>query len=294
MISRQQIRQFLAVVETGSFTAAAHQIGVTQPSLSSAIRQLEAHLGARLFERNRPSVRLTAAANRLLPFARRIDREFKRAEIETAKSASSGQALQIGVIPTISTEVLARIAAEYAGPIAIREKATRTLLSELRKGTIDVALGLGGSGVPDGLHAHELWSEPYQLMVPADHPIARCGKVTAEETADEAMIARRSCEYLPETSKFFTDRGVRPRFSFKSFNDDKALALVRAGLGITVAPRSLYGDGIEAIELVDFGASRTIALIVREDDFVQARKYRETISALIGILGSGLNAAARR
>ncbi|MDM8010553.1 MAG: LysR family transcriptional regulator, partial [Parasphingorhabdus sp.] len=50
MLTRQQIRQFLAVVDTGSFTRAAEAIGVTQPTLSSGIRELETHVGASLFD----------------------------------------------------------------------------------------------------------------------------------------------------------------------------------------------------------------------------------------------------
>lgn len=280
MMTRQQIRQFLAVVETGSFTQAAKQVGVAQPSLSSGIRQLEEQVGAQLFERVRPTVRLTAAANRLLPIAQRIDREFKRAEIETARSINSRQDFVLGIIPTIPAHSLAKVARKFGPAINLREKPIRQLLPELRRGLVDAVVGTLGPAVQDGLHVQKLWSEPYMLMVSARHHFAVYDAVSAHETADEVMIVRRGCEYLRETSKFFTDCGVRPRFSFKSMNDEKVMALVRAGLGVTVAPQGMTCEGVKAVWLRDFDAARTIAMFSRSDDFTHSQRYREKIESL--------------
>ena len=74
------------------------------------------------------------------------------------------------------------------------------------------------------------------------------------------MIARRSCEVLAETSRFFTERGVRPRFALRSPNDERALAMVRAGLGVTVAPRSLGRRGIAMAALEEFDLVRTVGI----------------------------------
>jgi DNA-binding transcriptional LysR family regulator len=64
------------------------------------------------------------------------------------------------------------------------------------------------------------------------------GRATLDpaELASDTMIARRSCELLAETSRFFTQRGVRPRFLLRSANDDRCMAMVRAGMGVTTAP----------------------------------------------------------
>jgi DNA-binding transcriptional LysR family regulator len=75
------------------------------------------------------------------------------------------------------------------------------------------------------------------------------------------MIARRSCEWLRETSRFFTQRGVRPLFSFKSTNDDRCIVMVKAGIGITTAPASLARDGIVTAKLADYDYQRTIGLL---------------------------------
>ena len=281
MISRQQIRQFLAVAESGNFTRAAEATGVTQPTLSSGIRELEKHVGAKLFERQRPAVRLTSAGNRLLPIARRIEREFRRAEIETAQASSARTSFILGVIPSVPTSILQEAVAEYdAGTLVVREKDQQALYRELRSGAIDAALTFTRDGMDPSVKAISLWSDPYRLMLPSTHRLALRERVEAEELADEVMIARRSCELLQVTSRFFTDRGVRPDFSFKSQNDDRAMALVAAGLGLTVAPHSLLREGVVSVDLAEFDQARTMVLVVRAEDFDHSARYRQQVEKL--------------
>ena len=86
-------------------------------------------------------------------------------------------------------------------------------------------------------------------------------EVRPEDLAEETMIVRRHCEVLPETSRYFVDHGVRPRFSFRTTNDDKALALVRAGLGITVMPDSHRDPEVSRPRLSGFDLVRDIGLV---------------------------------
>ncbi len=286
MLTRQQIRQFLAVVDTGNFSRAADAIGVTQPTLSSGISELENHVGARLFERQRPTVRLTSAGNRLLPIARRIAREFLRAEQETARAPASNRAFQLGVIPSFSTRLLEQACHQWAAQeLVVTERDGASLRRELREGRLDAAIFALRSGEPENLQFFELVDEDFCLMLPANHRLAGRNEVSAEELGDEIMIARRSCEMLGETSRFFTARGVRPNFSFKSQNDDRAMALVAAAMGVTVAPRSLLREGVRAVKLVDFDASRRLGVAVRADDYRIGGAYSQRCERLLASLG---------
>src|SRR3546814_12573509 len=74
------------------------------------------------------------------------------------------------------------------------------------------------------------------------------------------MMVRRHCEVLSETSRYFTDRVVRPRFSFRTTNDDKTLALVRAGLGITRLPDTYSDSEVARPRLCGFDLHRKIDL----------------------------------
>src|SRR3546814_5122772 len=75
------------------------------------------------------------------------------------------------------------------------------------------------------------------------------------------MMVRRHCEVLSETSRYFTERGVRPRFSFRTTNDDKTLALVRAGLGITLMPDSYRDPEVARPRLCGFDLTRKIGIL---------------------------------
>jgi DNA-binding transcriptional LysR family regulator len=282
MISRQHIRQFLAVVDTGSFTRAAESIGIAQPSLSSGIRELEERLGEPLFERQRPAVRLTAAGNRLLPIARRINSEFLRAERDIPGLATKARPFILGVMPTLPITALAEGVGQLTGlELEIIEKDAASLLRAARQGRIDCALIDYAVHDTDGLEIFPLLREEYGVLLPARHRLAGQAMVEPEDLAGEVMIARRSCERLRETSAFFTSRGVRPRFSFKSHNDERALAMVAAGLGITVAPRSLEIGGTRFVGLADFSLRRKIGLAARANDYAVAGAYRRQCDRLL-------------
>ncbi|MBY8823119.1 LysR family transcriptional regulator [Sphingomonas colocasiae] len=262
MISRTHLRQFLAVVDAGSFTRAATQINVTQPTLSAGISELEKRLGIRLFARSNRRVQLTEAGNRLLTHARAIEREFRAAEQSVTGVAAPLQPVRLGVLLSIATTALEAALSCYRGadPIEITEGDERSLIAALGDGRIDLALTLVRAG-DIRFEALPLFAEDYRLALPARHPLATRASVSPEEVAGEAMIARRSCEMLAETSRYFTERGVRPPFSLRSANDDRAMAMVRAGVGITVAPASLGGEGIAMPRLAGFDAVRQIGLL---------------------------------
>lgn len=259
MMSRTHIRQFLAVVDTGSFTRAALQINVAQPTLSAGIAELERRLGSRLFARSNRRVQLTEAGNRLLSHARAIEREFQLAEQSVTGIAAPVQPVRLGVLSTLSTRMIEAIVS-VCPMIELVEGSERELTAGLANGRLDLALTLLRAG--ETRFAREaLFSEGYRLALPETHRLADRESVTAEEVAGETMIARRSCEVLGETSRFFTERGVRPPFGMRSTNDDKVMAMVRAGLGITVAPESLGIPGVAMPNLAGFETKREIGLL---------------------------------
>ncbi len=102
MIKRAHLRQFIAVVDAGNFTRAAERLGLTQPTLSAGIAELERITGARLFLREKRRVRLTDAGNRLLAHARAIEREFRAAEAGLSGAAAMAEPLRLGVLLSIA------------------------------------------------------------------------------------------------------------------------------------------------------------------------------------------------
>ena len=267
MIDRYLLRYFLAVVDHGTFTAAAAQVNVSQPTLSAGIAKLEREAGARLFRRNSQRVELTEAGARFAVHARRIEREFNLAQASIGELATAGT-LRLGVLTTIATADLAAFtacAAQAAPGLAVElvEGNAAALSQHLARGRIDFAL-TAAHGEP-GPEVEALRCEAYVLALPAAHPLAGEAAIPGEALAGETMIVRRNCEALSETSRYFTRRGIRPFFALRTTNDDRALAMVAAGLGITVIPASHRHPGVASPALLGFGVRRTLALVWGDD-----------------------------
>lgn len=266
MIKRAHIRQFLAVVDAGSFTQAAQQIRVTQPALSTGVAELERLVGAQLFIRNRRKIRLTEAGGRFLPIARELERAFRAADGFGRNETAPAPVLRIGTIRSAPGEFLQRIVAEFARAFSIEivEGNDAELRAALANGRIQMALVPLAAGEGEAA-AMALFEEPLVMLVGEAHPLAGREEVSPEELAPETMIARRSCEYLDATSRFFTRHGVRPRFSLRSDSDERCLRMVAAGIGITTAPVSMAIDGTVPLRVAGYDFRRELGLLFAAD-----------------------------
>lgn len=263
MIKRSHIRQFLAVVDAGSFTRAAQQIRVTQPALSTGVADLERLVGASLFIRNRRQIRLTEAGGRFLPIARDLERNFRTADGFGRAEESDKPVLRLGTIRSVPGEFFQTVAALLSRDFALEigENSESELRAAIHGGRLSMALVPLRSGERDA-NVVSLYEEPMVMFVGADHPLAGQGEVSPEELAPETMIARRSCEFLDATSRFFTRHRVRPRFALRSDSDDRCLRMVAAGVGITTAPASLAIDGIVPIKVSGYDFRRELGLLI--------------------------------
>ena len=263
MIKRAHIRQFLAVVDAGSFTQAALRIRVTQPALSTGIAELEKLVGTQLFIRNRRQIRLTEAGGRFLPIARDLERGFRAADGFGRDADRQAAELKLGIIRSAPGELLQAIAAALRPGFSIElvENSDSELRSALGSGRLHMALVPLRDG-ERGEHVVPLYEEPLAMFVAADHPLAGRIEVGPEELAAETMIARRSCEFLDATSRFFTRHGVRPRFALRSESDERCLRMVAAGVGITTAPMSLAIEGIVPLKVAGYDFRRELGLLL--------------------------------
>ena len=262
MIERYLIHYFLAVVDHGNFSRAAQQCGVSQPTLSVGIAKLEAQIGHVLFHRTNRRVELTSAGTRFAAHARRIEAEFARAQQAMAENDSS-KLIRLGIISTLPSrwiEQATREACKAEGErLEIVEGRMRELLPRLERGRIDAVIGVLDN---DARGRETLFEEGYALALSDTHPLAIRKTLDAEEVAGMDMIVRRNCEALASVSRFFTQRGVRPFFAARTVNDDRAIAFLRAGLGITVMPRCFLQPGIAMPALSGFDQRRKIGVLI--------------------------------
>ncbi|WP_292052234.1 MULTISPECIES: LysR family transcriptional regulator [unclassified Brevundimonas] len=261
MLKRSHVRQFLAVVDSGSFTAAAARVRITQPTLSVGIAEMEKTVGAKLFIRDRKHVRLTEAGARLLPIARQLEQGFRTAESLNAPARDSWPHIRLGVLRTLAPRLVRRAVSALKPDMEpeLVEGSAHELRNAMAAGRIDAALTLLRADDPQEL---ALFTEPYVMLAPRYHRLAGQRDVPPEELASEIMIARRACERLQDTSRFFTHSGVRPRFALRSDNDALCLSMVESGLGITTAPLSLQSDDMSQIGIRGYNFERTIGIAV--------------------------------
>lgn len=260
MLDRYLLRYFLAVVDQGNFSRAAVFCNISQPTLSVGIAKLERIVGKPLFIRSNQRVQLTNAGSRFLVHARRIEREFNLVQQDMGQVVDL-PALRLGVLNSIPVEVTAqaiRVARPGDGSrFELLFGSERELASALAKGRIDIALTLVERG-GDRFWEKPIVREGYALAVPVDHALAAEEEIGAARLAEEVMIVRRHCEALSETSRHFTERGVRPHFALRSTDDERVLSMVAAGLGITVMPQCYRHEGVARPRLAGFSLQRSL------------------------------------
>jgi DNA-binding transcriptional LysR family regulator len=289
-MDRYLLRYFLAVAELGSFSKAAARVSVTQPTLSVGIAKLESEVGARLFERTTRRVSLTPAGGRFLVHARKITQEYEAALREVSETPQLKR-VRAGVLSTIPARDLERVVALHAKQsggeaLEILDSTERDIANRLSDGRLDAAITILRPGL-DSFAQEELRNERYVLFVAASHKLAGADSVDGGELAGETMIVRRQCEGLPEISRYFTGRDVRPSFSLRTLNDDRAMSMVAAGLGVTVAPESFKRPGIAAVRLAGFDLSRDVGLVFSD-------RLRERSGAFVEAVRATYGANARR
>ncbi|RMF10323.1 MAG: LysR family transcriptional regulator [Alphaproteobacteria bacterium] len=263
MFELYQLRYFLAVVETGSFTKAAERACVTQPTLSAGIQKLESALGVKLFNRSNRRVFLTEAGVQFVERAKAILHQCTLAQRELTE-VESPKVLRLGALMTVPAAILERLLrafleAEPGTIIELFEGTEQEIGNRLESGGIDVALTLVRGANAD--KATILFEEGYVVVVPASHPLAGERAVEGRAFANQPTIVRTRCEVLSETSRYFTAQNVRPRLVYRTAQDERALAMVAAGLGYTTVPESYRRDGAVQLRLLGFDYRRRIGLV---------------------------------
>ncbi len=300
MIKRSHVRYFLAVVEAGSFTRAAARVNVTQPTLSLGIAQLERLTQTQLLIRDRRFIRLTDAGARFLPLAKEMERAFREADAFGNSIRESAPELLLGIIPTLAPPMFQCAVAALAKDFTLKvvegnDIELRTLLAD---GRIHAALG-STEPFADAAQSVPILKEKFALMVAASHRLAGTATIKPEDLAAELMVARRECEALEATSRFFTRHQVRPRFVLRSADEQRCMAVVRAGVAVTTAPLSFAGDDVVAVAVEGYEIERTLGLSFTlkalADDYADSlQRAGAQIAAQVADPTSGIMPAAYR
>ncbi len=244
----RQLRQFVAVAEHLHFGRAAQALHISQPPLSRSIQDLEAKLGARLFERSRRKVELTPAGRWYLEEARQVLARLERASRAVAELAAGGAgSLRIGFVTIADYSVLPALlsrfkAAQPGVTLSLRELVTEAQLEALAAGDLDLGFVL------PPLPAREVDSiavnrEPLVVALPARHPLAAAkGPLGVRTLADEpfVMVPASLARGLSDVVLGLCARaGFAPRIAQEAVQMQTVVSLVSSGLGVAIVPASL-------------------------------------------------------
>lgn len=264
-----QLRYFCAVADTGSFSRAAEQSHVSQPSLSQQILKLEDELGARLFDRLGRSVRLTELGKTFLPRARAVLRELEaaRGDVVEQKDSVAGS-VTIGAIPTVAPYLLPRVLASFSKQfpqvhITVIEEITPILLDRLRSSIVDVAI----LALPIRGHEFEsfpLLTEPLFAVLPQKHKLAARRSISLKDVRKEPFLLLRDGHCFRENAVAACDRArVHPHVIFESGQFSSLLGMVSAGMGVSLVPQMAVDKkaGCRYVAISDTEAARTIGAV---------------------------------
>jgi len=252
-----QLRYFSAIVRAGSFTRAAEQLGITQPSLSQQIRRLEKQLGNPLFERLGRSVRLTAFGEAL----RRPAAEILQQVAETKSSLAHLQkgvrgTLRVGVIPTIMPYLIAPRISEFSDrfpevDLQFTEDTTSHLVEQLQAGDLDLGVSALPVRNPDVV-CSELSRELLFLAVSKDHPYSHKSEVDLRDLRGERLLLLKEGHCLRDDVLMSCTRAKAELHSI--FETDQLASIfqfVRSGFGLTLVPAmaAAHAEGCKLIPL---------------------------------------------
>jgi DNA-binding transcriptional LysR family regulator len=242
----RHLRYCIAVAEDLSFTRAAARLNIAQPALSQQIRQLEQRLGTTLFVRT-PRVSLTAAGAAFVAAGRHALAHVQQAaEIARRVATGAKAVIHVGLASSAALTGIPAIVSRFMNAnrdveVQLRELHSAEQVDALRQGTLDVAI-LREAVTDAAFASHELLREPLELLTSVRHRLARASSIQLSRCADEAFVlfARRTAPTLyDQIIATCGEAGFTPRVVHEAQEWHTITALVAAGLGISIAPRSV-------------------------------------------------------
>jgi len=244
-----QLRYFVAVAETGSFSRGAERCGITQPSLSQQILKLEDELGQKLFDRLGRTVQMTPSGRILLPRAQRILAEVNSAGKAVQQDIVEGKgSLTIGAIPTIAPfllpESLSELRKRYPeATLHITEDTTDRLVQKLVRAEIDCAI-MSPPVEEDHLVAEALFTEELFAILPPKHPFAQGGdlKLSMLQGQDAIILQPMHC-LSAQIDAFCKAEGVTRNITCSTSQLTTLYNMVALDMGLSIVPEMFVRRG---------------------------------------------------
>lgn len=244
----RQLRQFIVLSETRSFSVAAQKLHLGQPALSSSIRRLEEEFGCQLFYRTSRGVDLTMAGQAATADLRKALLHVQQAQ-DHARLAAAGKSgtLKIGfvgsVVSTLMPKLLARFCSQHPQVRLELEEATTSLLVErIKRGDVDVGLvRFPVDSDPDLVVTH-VQDDHLLVALPRHHALAALDAVPLVEMTYYPFIhytGEVQGALAPIIDALFQEEGLVPNAMHRAAQVQTVLGLVEEGIGLALVPSNM-------------------------------------------------------
>lgn len=265
------LHAFVAIAERGSFQRAAAYLNLSQTALSHRIRKLEEDLGVKLLSRTTREVSLTQAGQKLLPKVKEMIESLAISLDELRREAPNRQeTLSVGCLPSVASgrlpEVLHRFQSRNPDVMLRIYDNSATEISELvRAGTISFGITFVSSHRSD-FNIEPLMKDPFTLVCPKDHPLASQSVVSWSDLVKEPLI--RVSQQTGNRMTIDDELGNRREnfiWRYEVQHVQTAVAMVRAGVALTVIPRLAVSSnderGLQLVRVRNPSINRQLGIV---------------------------------
>ncbi len=282
-IKIEMLRCFSIVAQTGNLADAAARLGRTQSAVSMTLKQLEAHLGQRLFKSDRKN-RLTPFGEQVFEIARAELRQFDEAIHMIETSANTPQGLiRIASVPSVASTVFPKIvkvfSRRYPGiNIELRDADSVQVVDALMRGQADIGIASPKHRL-NGIRQSHLFSDRFGLICAPNHRLAQQKSTpTIEQVASSNFIHNDLCQTIDTPGFHAATAGTK----LSARNTLSLITMVRSGNWVTILPQAVASAApleVKFRNISNLSDQRRVSLLLREK--TRFRRYVEDMGEVI-------------
>lgn len=262
------IRAFLMVTETRSFSRAAEKLFITQPAISKRISTLEFALDCQLFDRLGKNVQLTQAGEALVPSYQRIITELDETQriISNLRTQVSGH-LKFGTSHHIGLHRLPPVLRRYTKrypevELDIQFMDSEQAASLILKGSIELALITLPDAIENPLTTIPVWSDPMECVVANDHVLAKQRTVTREQLAEHGVLIQSHSTHTRNIIDNALNLDENIKIIMESNYLETIKAMIQNGLGWGILPQSMIDDSLHQLKIKGVKMERHLGILL--------------------------------
>ena len=255
-LNLSELRYIVSLANERHFGRAAAACHVTQPTLSVAVKKLEAELGVPLFERASHDVRITQVGERVVEQAQRALEAIETVrEVAHSDSDQLGRRLRIGAIYTIGPYIFPQLIKNLRNiapnmSLVVEENFTARLSEKLKSGDLDVII-ISLPYAESNILTVPLYEEPFVVLLPADHALTKQKSLRPEQLEGESilMLGEGHCfrDQVVEACPACAAKAIGAKsavYTAEGSSLETVRHMVASGMGVTVLPNSASGSSL--------------------------------------------------